>query len=158
MIHCQSTLAIMAFLPSRGHLCHPAQKKGPPHHRGWSLCFHPDQNDRWDFICAFRTGFMVECWESLPALDKHSVDARRLVKVFNQQFESLLFHLLLLMAGGANCPVALTGVQRKCPNIWLACYWKKQKTKNELKLNLNPAWSVQVDIYKCLPFINLAVD
>lgn len=28
MIHCQCIDAIMAFLPSRGHLCHPAQKRG----------------------------------------------------------------------------------------------------------------------------------
>lgn len=28
MTHCQSTDAIMAFLPSRGRLCHPTQKRG----------------------------------------------------------------------------------------------------------------------------------
>lgn len=28
MTHCQRTDAIIAFLPGRGHLCHPAQRRG----------------------------------------------------------------------------------------------------------------------------------
>lgn len=37
----------------------PRPKEGPPHHRGWSCCFHPDQNNRHNFIFAFWTGFVV---------------------------------------------------------------------------------------------------
>lgn len=73
MIHCQSTLAITAFLPSRGHRCHPAQqekkKKGEvgetPQHRGCRHRFNPHQNYRRDSVCAFRTRKRWEsfaCW------------------------------------------------------------------------------------------------
>lgn len=35
MIHCQSTLAIMAFLPSRGHRYHRAQQKKKKKKERW---------------------------------------------------------------------------------------------------------------------------
>lgn len=64
MIHCQGRDAIMAFLPSRGHLCHPAQKRGHLTTVVKVLWFHPDQNNRCDFIFTFWTGFVVESAEN----------------------------------------------------------------------------------------------
>lgn len=80
MIHCQSTVAITAFLPSRGHPLPPRpkkkekEKKGEvgetPQHRGCRRRFNPHQNYRRDSVCAFRTRERREsfaCWlEEMP--------------------------------------------------------------------------------------------